>query len=185
MMCQAEISNNNAPIILTTNAQHLGLRTHPSKRVFHEHCGRWIRTTGLGMRAIPKPWKPSLSRSSLTRSYVFWIVAYKVSGAGVRAPACYPGLVKKKAQPLNFPQHLATLREGRVLTQHVRAEMVHMHISQIRRYEGGQALPTMALHPKQVVRSVIQSIILRNTMKEAERRFHTPDSGEISARVKA
>jgi transcriptional regulator with XRE-family HTH domain len=141
----------------------------------------------------------------------------RVSGASISAPSFYPGLVKKKAPPLNFPQHLAALRKERGLTQHALAEMVQMHISQIRRYEGGQSQPTldairklaMALHvsadmllfekdergpdedlklqfeavsrldpeEKQVIRSVIESIILRNTMKEAERRFSAAESG--------
>jgi len=51
------------------------------------------------------------------------------------ARALYPGLVKKKAPTLNFPQHLASLRKERGLTQQALAEMVGMHISQIRRYE--------------------------------------------------
>ncbi len=95
--------------------------------------------------------------------------------------------------------------------------MVGMHISQIRRYEGGQSQPTLdairklavalsvsadmllfekdergpdddlrlqfeaasRLDPeeKNVIRSVIESIVLRNTVRAAERRFSTGDSG--------
>lgn len=55
----------------------------------------------------------------------------------------YPGEVKKKAPPLNFPQHLVALRKQRGLTQQALAEMVGMHISQIRRYEAGQSQPTL------------------------------------------
>ena len=133
------------------------------------------------------------------------------------APPFYPDLVKKKAPPLSFPQHLAALRKERGLTQQALAGMVGMHISQIRRYEGGQSQPTldairklaMALSvsadmllfekdergpgsglklqfeaasrlgpdEQQVIRSVIESIVLRNTMKEASRRFAAADSG--------
>jgi len=120
--------------------------------------------------------------------------------------------VKKKAPPeLKFHERLAALRKERGLTQMALAELVGMHISQIRRYESGQSQPTLdairklsvalsvsadmllfekdergpdeelklqfeavsRLDPeeKKVIRSVIESIILRNTMKEAERRF--------------
>lgn len=135
----------------------------------------------------------------------------RVLEASISAPAFYPGLVKKKAPPLNFPQHLAALRKERGLTQQALAGMVGMHISQIRRYESGQSQPTLdairklamalsvsadmllfekdergpdedlklqfeavsrlAPEEKNVIRSVIESIILRNTMKEAERRW--------------
>ena len=141
----------------------------------------------------------------------------RVFEASISAPPFYPGLVKKKAPPLNFPHHLAALRKERGLTQLALAERVAMHISQIRRYESGQSQPTldairklaMALNvsadmllfekdergpgedlklqfeaasrldpeEQQVIRSVIESIILRNTMKEASRRFAAADSG--------
>jgi transcriptional regulator with XRE-family HTH domain len=55
----------------------------------------------------------------------------------------YPGEVKKKAPPLNFPQHLAAPRKERGLVQQALAERVGMHISQIRRYESGQSQPTL------------------------------------------
>lgn len=133
--------------------------------------------------------------------------------ASIHAPPLYPGLVKKKAPPLNFPQHLVALRKQRGLTQLALAEMVQMHISQIRRYESGQSQPTldairklaMALsvsadmllfekdergpdeewklqfeavsrldaEEKKVIRSVIESIILRH---EA-RRWSSADTG--------
>lgn len=118
---------------------------------------------------------------------------------------------------MNFYERLAALRKARGLTQQALAEMVEMHISQIRRYEGGQSQPTldairklaMALsvsadmllfaqdergpdddlrlqfeaanrldpEEKSVIRSVIESIVLRNTVKAAERRFAAADSG--------
>jgi transcriptional regulator with XRE-family HTH domain len=126
--------------------------------------------------------------------------------------------VKKKVPPeLRFHDRLLTLRKERGLTQQALAEMVEMHISQIRRYEGGQSQPTLdairklavalsvsadmllfaqdergpdddlklqfeaasRLDPeeKNVIRSVIESIVLRNTFKAAERRFTNADSG--------
>ena len=63
--------------------------------------------------------------------------------ASTTAPVFYPGEVKKKAPPLNFPQHLAALRKERGLIQQALAERVGMHISQIRRYESGQSQPTL------------------------------------------
>ena len=51
--------------------------------------------------------------------------------------------MKKKAPALNFPQHVAALRKERGLTQQALADRVEMHISQIRRYEGGQSQPTL------------------------------------------
>ena len=122
----------------------------------------------------------------------------------------------KKRVPLelDFHERLVALRKKRGLTQHALAELVEMHISQIRRYESGQTQPTleairklaMALsvsadmllfaqnergpdddlklqfeavsrlnaEEKNVSRSVIESIVLRNTFKAAERRFTEP-----------
>jgi len=138
--------------------------------------------------------------------------------ASIPATPFYPCLVKKKVPPeLRFHDRLLTLRKERGLTQQALAEMVKMHISQIRRYEGGQSQPTLdairklavalsvsadmllfaqdergpdddlklqfeaasRLDPeeKNVIRSVIESIVLRNTFKAAERRFTNADSG--------
>jgi transcriptional regulator with XRE-family HTH domain len=139
--------------------------------------------------------------------------------ASITATPFYPDLVKKKAPPeLRFHERLLSLRKERGLTQQALAEMVSMHISQIRRYESGQSQPTLdairkiaialsvsadmllfakdergpdddlklqfeaasRLDPeeKNVIRSVIESIVLRNTVKAAERRF--ADSGGSS-----
>lgn len=129
--------------------------------------------------------------------------------------------MKKKIPPeLRFHERLATLRKERGLTQQALAEMVEMHISQIRRYEAGQSQPTLdairklavalsvsadmllfahdergpdddlklqfeaasRLDPeeKNVIRSVIESIVLRNTVKAAGRRFSAADTGGSS-----
>ncbi len=142
----------------------------------------------------------------------------RVDQASIPATPFYPDLVKKKAPPeLRFHERLVSLRKERGLTQQALAEMVGMHISQIRRYESGQSQPTLdairklavslsvsadmllfekdergpdedlklqfeaasRLDPeeKNVIRSVIESIVLRNTVKAAERRFVPADSG--------
>ncbi len=128
--------------------------------------------------------------------------------ASIPATPFYPDLVKKKVPPeLRFDERLVSLRKARGLTQQGLADLVSMHISQIRRYEGGQSQPTLDAirklsvsadmllfekdergpeddlklqfeavsrldaDEKNVIRSVIESIILRNTVKEAERRW--------------
>lgn len=138
----------------------------------------------------------------------------RVHETSIPATPFYPDLVKKRVPPeLKFHERLAVLRKERGLTQQALAELVDMHISQIRRYESGQSQPTldairklaMALsvsadmllfannergpdddlrlqfeaasrldpEEKNVIRSVIESIVLRNTFKTAERRFAT------------
>jgi transcriptional regulator with XRE-family HTH domain len=138
--------------------------------------------------------------------------AYEGSSGKHSPPPFYPELVKKKAPPeLRFDDRLVSLRKARSLTQQGLADLVGMHISQIRRYESGQSQPTLdairklsiALsvsadmllfekdergpdddlklqfeavsrlnaEEKNVIRSVIESMIVRNTVKEAERRW--------------
>jgi transcriptional regulator with XRE-family HTH domain len=124
----------------------------------------------------------------------------------------FRGMLREMGQGLLVTELLGALRKERGLTQQALAEMVEMHISQIRRYEGGQSQPTldvirklaMALsvsadmllfekdergpdeelrfqfeavsrldpEEKKVIRSVIESIILRH---EA-RRWSSPGS---------
>ena len=50
---------------------------------------------------------------------------------------------KKTPAPLQFNERLAAMRKERTLTQQALADMVGMHISQIRRYESGQSQPTL------------------------------------------
>jgi transcriptional regulator with XRE-family HTH domain len=143
----------------------------------------------------------------------------RVYQASISAPPFYPGLVKKRVPPeVNFHARLVLLRKERGLTQQALAELVAMHISQIRRYESGQSQPTLdairklavslsvsadmllfgkdergpdedlrlqfeaasRLNPeeKNVIRSVIESIVLRNTVKAAERRFVPAEAGK-------
>ena len=140
----------------------------------------------------------------------------RVHEASIPATDPYSSFVKKKIPPeLRFHERLVALRKDRGLTQQALADLVAMHISQIRRYESGQSQPTLdairklavslsvsadmllfandergpaddlklqfeaasRLDPeeKNVIRSVIESIVLRNTFKTAERRF--TDSG--------
>jgi len=144
----------------------------------------------------------------------------RVDQASIPALPFYPGLVKKRVPPeVNFHERLVLLRKERGLTQQALADMVAMHISQIRRYESGQSQPTLdairklavslsvsadmllfaqnergpdddlklqfeaasRLDPeeKNVIRSVIESIVLRNTVKAAERRFSPDDAAKI------
>ena len=137
----------------------------------------------------------------------------RTAEATIDVPSFHPALVEKKAYPLNFPRHLVALRKQRGLTQLALAEMVQMHVSQIRRWECGHSQPTLdairnlaralsvsadlllfekdergpdeewklqfeavsRLDPeeKNVIRSVIESIILRHQA----RRWSSADSG--------
>jgi transcriptional regulator with XRE-family HTH domain len=142
----------------------------------------------------------------------------RVIEASIPAPPFYPDPVKRRVPAeLKFHQRLIALRKERGLTQQALADLVEMHISQIRRYESGQSQPTLdairklaitlsvsadmllfaqdergpdddlrlqfeaacRLDPeeKNVIRSVIESIVLRNTFKTAKRRFPNADSG--------
>jgi transcriptional regulator with XRE-family HTH domain len=44
---------------------------------------------------------------------------------------------------MDFPQRLASLRKERGLTQQLLAEKIGVHVSQLRRYEGGSSQPTL------------------------------------------
>jgi transcriptional regulator with XRE-family HTH domain len=44
---------------------------------------------------------------------------------------------------MDFPERLATLRKEQGLTQNALAERVGIHVSQLRRYEGNAAQPTL------------------------------------------
>jgi len=88
--------------------------------------------------------------------------------ASLSAPPFYPGRVKKKAPPLNFPHHLAALRKERGLTQLALAGMVGMHILQIRHHENGQSQSTL---------DAIRKLAMALTLKAAVRRFAAADSG--------
>jgi transcriptional regulator with XRE-family HTH domain len=46
---------------------------------------------------------------------------------------------------VEFPQRLATLRRTQGLTQTALAERIGVHVSQLRRYEAGQAEPTLGV----------------------------------------
>jgi transcriptional regulator with XRE-family HTH domain len=47
------------------------------------------------------------------------------------------------ALDMDFPERLSALRKERGLTQQALAERVGIHVSQLRRYEGGGAQPTL------------------------------------------
>jgi transcriptional regulator with XRE-family HTH domain len=70
--------------------------------------------------------------------------------------------VKKRIpEELNFHERLVSLRKERGLTQQALAEMVSMHISQIRRYESGQSQPTLDAIRKLAVALSVSADMLR------------------------
>ena len=46
---------------------------------------------------------------------------------------------------VDFPERLATTRKQRGMTQQALADAVGIHVTQLRRYEGGKAQPTMGV----------------------------------------
>jgi transcriptional regulator with XRE-family HTH domain len=54
---------------------------------------------------------------------------------------------------MDFPQRLAELRKRKGLTQRQLAEAIGVHLSQVRRYEGGLSQPTL-----EVLKSMAQSL---------------------------
>src|SRR6516162_7147492 len=86
----------------------------------------------------------------------------RVGQASISATPIYPGFVKKRVPPeLRFHERLVSLRKERGLTQQALAEMVEMHISQIRRYESGQSQPTLdAIRKLAVALSVTADMLL-------------------------
>lgn len=46
---------------------------------------------------------------------------------------------------MDFPERLATIRKKRGMTQQALADVVGIHVTQLRRYEGGKAQPTMGV----------------------------------------
>jgi transcriptional regulator with XRE-family HTH domain len=56
----------------------------------------------------------------------------------------YPSVVPINHQwNVSFPQHLAELRKRKGLTQQQLAELIGVHVVQLRRYEGGTSQPTL------------------------------------------
>ena len=53
------------------------------------------------------------------------------------------GCVIRVPLPMNFPARLVSLRKERALSQQRLAELVDLHVNQVRRYEGGTAQPTL------------------------------------------
>ena len=95
----------------------------------------------------------------------------RVQEASIPATTLYPGLVKKRVpSELDFYERLVSLRKECGLTQHTLADMVKMHISQ-------EAASRLKGDDKNIVHSVIESIVLRNTFKLAESRFTATESG--------
>jgi len=49
----------------------------------------------------------------------------------------------KRILEMDFPERLATLRKGKGFTQQALADIVGVHVMQIRRYEGAASQPTL------------------------------------------
>ncbi len=61
---------------------------------------------------------------------------------------------------MDFPERLSTLRKQRQLTQQALADLVGVHISQIRRYEGGESQPTLEVIRKLAVALSVSADVL-------------------------
>lgn len=66
-----------------------------------------------------------------------------MTGQGTREAVVTMPTAVIPAFDMDFPERLATLRKDRGLTQQALAERVGIHVSQLRRYEGGGAQPTL------------------------------------------
>jgi len=68
----------------------------------------------------------------------------RVTEASTETPPATLVFVKKNIPAkVKFDERLVALRKERRLTQQALADLVGMHISQIRRYESGQSQPTL------------------------------------------
>jgi transcriptional regulator with XRE-family HTH domain len=65
-----------------------------------------------------------------------------VSERAEKSPPILAVLLPKLAA-MDFPQRLAALRKARDLTQQALADEVHIHVTQLRRYEAGSSQPTL------------------------------------------
>ena len=118
----------------------------------------------------------------------------RVLEASINDPPFYPGLVKRKMpHELHLHEQFAVPREERGFTQQALAEMVEMHIFQIRRCEAGQSQPTLdAIRKLEVALSVSADMLffahdkcgpkddLKIHFEAAGRRFSTADTGGSS-----
>ncbi|MBT1539739.1 helix-turn-helix transcriptional regulator [Ralstonia solanacearum] len=65
---------------------------------------------------------------------------------------------------MDFPKRLAALRKERGLTQQALADLVGVHLSQLKRYEGGTSQPTLeVLRGLAVALSVSADVLLFDT----------------------
>jgi transcriptional regulator with XRE-family HTH domain len=61
---------------------------------------------------------------------------------------------------MDFPQRLAKLRKDKGLTQYALADVSGVHVSQIRRYEGGSSQPTLEVLRKLAVALSVSADLL-------------------------
>ena len=91
--------------------------------------------------------------------------------ASANAPPSTLVFVKKRIpEELNFHERLVSLRKERGLTQQALAELVSMHISQIRRYESGQSQPTL-----EAIRKLAVALSVSADMLPFEKDERCPD----------
>jgi transcriptional regulator with XRE-family HTH domain len=76
---------------------------------------------------------------------------------------------------MSFPQNLADLRKKRGFTQQVMADMLGIHVSQLKRYEKGTSQPTLEVFRKIVLAlNVSADMLLFDNERgpEEDLRFH-------------
>lgn len=80
-----------------------------------------------------------------------------------------PGVTVPSDQPIRFlkmefPERFAALRKEHKLTQQALADKVDVHLSQIRRYEGGETQPTLeAIRKLAIALSVSADVLIFGT----------------------
>lgn len=75
--------------------------------------------------------------------------------------------------PMDFPARLIQLRHEKALTQQALADAVGIHVNQIRRYEAGQAQPTLEALIKlaKVLHVSLDSLVFGENAREPEEEF--------------
>lgn len=85
-------------------------------------------------------------------------IRYLVSSIVERGPRVQA--LERVLADMDFPQRLAKLRKDKSLTQHALADASGVHVSQIRRYEGGTSQPTLEVLRKLAVALSVSADLL-------------------------
>ena len=85
-------------------------------------------------------------------------IRYLVSSIVERGPRL--GMSERVLLDMDFPQRLAKLRKDKGLTQYALADVSGVHVSQIRRYEGGTSQPTLEVLRKLAVALSVSADLL-------------------------